>query len=337
MEVAMNPKGRCLIPFFLFLILPVASSHGLEVGDSIVIWADDFNKDNSFQCNGPMDACPEGAHAPFGWQYDHQSSDNVWCSEREAGVTHLWVVHCETEEYVCPGAHPGINGEAWVRFPGPPGFYRIGVGMHWKGNGPEDFWIKLNGAEIFRGQSPFEESWCAGVNDKCYPIPGGCVPKIKLTEGDTVVWGGTTKWGSCPGDDGAGRGVYSAFYKMSFTLLPGGGPVVHLDKDSITFEAITGSAAPPAQTLTAGNTGDGSLPELHAQKVAAADWLTVTVEGTSIQNGLNMAGKAAGTYTESVIISGTDAGSDTYTVWWCSLSTEPGLARFPASVRVNTG
>jgi hypothetical protein len=300
---------------WLSLAVLTFKSLALEVGDSIIISADAMNKDNSFQCAGTLESCPPGPHDPFG------HGDGNWCNRQiEPGVDHLWVVHCEVTDYVCPGAHPGITGEAWTPFPGPDGFYRIGVGMFWKANGPQEFWIKLNGEEIFHGEAPWYESWCGNSHgdyadgDYCLPIPGGCVERQKLVTGDTVVWGGVTKWGVCPGDEGEGRGNYSAFYKMSFTLLPGSGPVIKLDKDTINFAAIIGGADAPEQSVTASNAGDGSLPSLTATKGADAGWLNLSVSGTSIKNSLNLAGKTAGSYATSVVISGEGAESDTYEV-----------------------
>lgn len=82
-------------------------------------------------------------------------------------------------------------------------------------------------------------------------------------------------------------------------------PVLILNPGSLSFDALEAGANPNPQTVTAGNSGGGSLDDVSISESAA--WLSVTRTGSgnsqTLTNQVDISGLAAGSYQASVEVS----------------------------------
>ncbi len=84
---------------------------------------------------------------------------------------------------------------------------------------------------------------------------------------------------------------------------PVDGPLIELDRRSVSFAAVGGVFAP--ETVTVANRGTGTLATVTVSE--DAQWLTSTVSGAEpqvIANTVDATGLAAGVYTATVVVSG---------------------------------
>jgi len=97
---------------------------------------------------------------------------------------------------------------------------------------------------------------------------------------------------------------------------PSSSPYITLDRSSLSFVS-TGGSVPATQTVTATNTGAGTMSGLTVTK--SASWLTVTVSGSgntqTLTNAVSPTSLSSGTYQAAVTVSGGGATSAaSYTV-----------------------
>ena len=97
-------------------------------------------------------------------------------------------------------------------------------------------------------------------------------------------------------------------------LLPPS-PTLSLGSSSLTFSGTVGAGNPSAQTVSVSNTGTGTLNWTAAK---ASSWLTLSATAgtapSTISMGINAAGLAAGTYTDTVTVSSAGATGSPKTV-----------------------
>lgn len=113
-------------------------------------------------------------------------------------------------------------------------------------------------------------------------------------------------------------------------------PVLVLSPTSLSFTGVAGSSqSPPRQTVTASNSGGGSLGAITIANIAysssASGWLDATVSGATISVGANPANAAAGTHTATVTVRSANGGSATFSASF-AVSQPPRLVLSPTSL-----
>ena len=117
--------------------------------------------------------------------------------------------------------------------------------------------------------------------------------------------------------DNSGTNIFWQPYDYYSGKTPGGTSVsLQLSATSLAFSADSGAANPPVQTITA-STATGSLSSLTISGAKA--WLTATPAAASgasivITNTVNIAGRAPGTYLDTITVGTSNAGSKTYAI-----------------------
>ncbi|MDF2771272.1 MAG: hypothetical protein K0S86_766 [Geminicoccaceae bacterium] len=113
-------------------------------------------------------------------------------------------------------------------------------------------------------------------------------------------------------------------------------PVLALSPTSLSFTGVAGSSElPPRQTVTASNTGGGSLGAITIANIAysssASGWLDATISGATISVGANPANVPAGTHTATVTVRSANGGSATFNASF-AVSQPPRLVLSPTSL-----
>jgi uncharacterized protein (TIGR03437 family) len=125
-----------------------------------------------------------------------------------------------------------------------------------------------------------------------------------------LSWSDSTITAELPAAFGVGIatiGVAAASGSDSMNIMAGTVsplPTISLSSSSVSFSFAIGGAAPAAQSVTASNSGGGSLSYSVASNAA---WLITSVSGASITVSANPAGLAAGAYQGTVTVTAAGA------------------------------
>jgi glucose/arabinose dehydrogenase len=115
--------------------------------------------------------------------------------------------------------------------------------------------------------------------------------------------------------DGGGVNGSPKQIPVTLTVAPPQPPALSVSPASLSFTAVEGAAAPPAQSLSVTNTGGGTLSFTTSDD---ATWLAASpASGTapgSVSVSVNNAGLTRGTYTGNVVVTASGAGGSPKTI-----------------------
>lgn len=154
---------------------------------------------------------------------------------------------------------------------------------------------------------------------------------------------GTDRFGAWGGPCG-GSGACSVTMSQAATVTARFDPppaVLSLSPRSLSFSGVAGSQTlPPRQTVTASNTGGGTLGAITIANISygstASGWLDATVSGSTISVGANPANVTAGNHTATVTVRSANGGSATFTASFAVTNPPPRLGLTPNVLSFST-
>ncbi len=146
----------------------------------------------------------------------------------------------------------------------------------------------------------------------------------------------TRYWYRVAAANSGGQSVYTSAVSATTQALP---PALSLSPTALTFSGTVGGGNPAARTVTASNSGGGTLavPTTSVTYGSGAGWLITSVSGSSAPYTVtvtpNISGLAAGTYTATVSVASAGATGSPGSVS-VSLTVSPGptLSLSPTSL-----